>query len=154
MKVFDIATGKGIEAVVSVVTKKDFSAIKRSKQFSFDWNELNDKTIYKLTKKNDDEMLGLMCLTDIGEGWNAIKIELLEVGKANVGKDKKVDKIAGCLIAYACRESVKAGHEGWVFLIPKTELERHYRKKYGFIPFGVCLASDDLNSIKLIKKYL
>ena len=41
--------------------------------------------------------------------------------------------VGGCLIAFACRESFKRGYEGWVFLVPKTNLIEHYHSNYGFL---------------------
>ena len=154
MKVFDIITGTKKEAIISLVDNKDFPIIKKSKQFIFNWDKLQGKTIYKIVQKGNADILGLMCTTDHGVGWDAIEIELLEVGKSNVGKGKKTDNIAGCLIAFACRESIKAGHQGWVFLTPKTDLIKHYHSKYGFVDTGLTMASDDINSRKLINKYL
>jgi hypothetical protein len=69
--------------------------------------------------------------------------------------------VAGCLIAFACRESFKRGYQGWVFLVPKTYLLQHYPEKYGFThvpiktwgPEGF-MESNTGNSSKLIKKYL
>jgi len=49
-----------------------------------------------------------------------------------MGPGKKLDRIAGCLIAFACKESFKRGHDGCIFLIPKTYLINHYQEKYGF----------------------
>ena len=154
MKIFEIATNSGYEARVIPINNTDFTTIKSGSEFDFNWKKLKGE-VYKLVKKGNVEVLGMISLIEHNEeGTDAIEIELLEVGRKNRGKKKKLDNIAGCLIAYACRESIKRGHGGWVFLVPKTLLAEHYQQQYGFIPFGVCIASTDKNSLKLIKEYL
>jgi hypothetical protein len=54
-----------------------------------------------------------MSVTNSPEAF-AVEIRLLESAKSNVGKGKKVDSIAGCLIAWACRLSIKRGYDGWI----------------------------------------
>jgi len=165
MFIKDTVTGEALEAVVEPMTNKDFKAIKKGKdRFNkFDWNEYQGEEVYKLGLKNDDLILGLMCLIDHeDEATNAIEIELLEVSEENIGPGKKLDNIGGCLIAFACRESFKRGHDGIVFLTPKTQLLKHYSLKYGFHhmslktvrrPEGLMILYEE-DSRKLIKKYL
>lgn len=165
MFIKDAATGKELEAVIEPMTNKDFKAIKKNKdRFNkFDWNEYQGEEVYKLRLKNDEAILGLMCLTDHeDEATNAIEIELLEVSEENIGSEKKLDNIGGCLIAFACRESFKRGHDGFVFLTPKTQLLEHYPAKYGFHhlplrtvkrPEGLMILYEE-DSRKLIKRYL
>lgn len=165
MFIKDVSTGEELEAVIEPMTSKDFKAIKKSKdRFNkFDWNECQGEEVCKLRLKNDDVILGLMCLMDHeDEETNAIEIELLEVSEENIGSEKKLDNIGGCLIAFACRESFKRGHDGFVFLTPKTQLLKHYPSKYGFHymplrtikrPEGLMILYEE-NSRKLIKEYL
>jgi hypothetical protein len=80
--------------------------------------------------------LGLLCIVDHSrETKDAVEIVCLELSKGNVGRGKKIDWIAGCLIAFAVEKSVAFGHRGAVFLKPKTRLIRHYMEKYGFYHF-------------------
>lgn len=165
MFIKDVATGEELEAVIEPMTSKDFKAVKKSKdRFNkFDWNEYQGEEVCKIRLKNDDVILGLMCLMDHeDEATNAIEIELLEVSEENIGSEKKLDNIGGCLIAFACRESFKRGHDGFVFLTPKTQLLKHYPSKYGFHymplrtiqrPEGLMILYEE-DSRKLIKEYL
>jgi hypothetical protein len=165
MFIIDIATGKKLEAIIEPLAKEDFKTIQKSKdRFNkFDWSEYRGEEVYKLRLKNDDIILGLMCLTDHDDdATNAIEIELVEVSDENIGSNKKLDNIGGCLIAFACRESFKRGHDGVVFLTPKTQLLEHYTSKYGFYhmplktvnrPEGLMILYGE-NSRALIKKYL
>lgn len=107
--------------------------------------------------------MGLVCIIDHTEAnINAIEIELLEVCYENVGVQKIFEGISGCLIAFACRESFKRGHDGFVLLTPKTVLIEHYIKKYGFHfvgiksisrPQGFMVADSDV-SRQITKAYL
>ncbi|RZK66568.1 MAG: hypothetical protein EOO85_26675, partial [Pedobacter sp.] len=67
-----------------------------------------------------------------------IDIALLAVSLENIGKEKKFDRIAGTLIAFACKEAIR--NYNWQFpcvsLIPKTEIKTHYIKKYGMLDGG------------------
>ena len=128
--------GESVDAVIEPVVAKDFTLIKKSKQRfnKFDWSKYKSKEVYKLTVKENDLIVGVLCITDhTDSGTDAIEIELLESSAENIGKGKVYDHIGGCLIAFACRESFKRGHEGCTFLTPKTSLIRHYMDKYGFI---------------------
>lgn len=165
MLIRDTATGERLEAVIELLANKDFKIIQKSKNRfdKFDWSEYQNHEVYKLRLKNDETILGLMCLIDHPDAaTNAIEIELLEVSDENIGSEKKLDYIGGCLIAFACRESFKRGHEGCVFLTPKTKLLEHYPLKYGFHytplktverPEGLMILYEE-GSRKLIRKYL
>jgi len=71
-----------------------------------------------------------------------------------IGKFKKYERVAGILIAFACKESFVSGFYGFVSLVPKTKLIKHYIEKYGFKQFGRHLAVEFESSEKLINKYL
>lgn len=165
MFIREVATGEELEAVIEPMTNEDFKAIKKSRERfnKFDRSKYQGEEVYKLRLKNDETILGLMCLIDHeDEAINAIEIELLEVSQENIGREKKLDNIGGCLIAFACRESFKRGHDGLVFLTPKTQLLEHYTSKYGFYhmplktmdrPEGLMILYEE-NSRKLIKRYI
>jgi hypothetical protein len=161
----DTSSGERLEAVIEPLTNKDFKVIKTSRDRfdKFDWSKYRQQEVYKLRLLTEDAILGLMCLIEhTDEATNAVEIELLEVSKENMGTRKKLDHIGGCLIAFACRESFKRGHDGCVFLTPKTSLIKYYTSKYGFHhmpiktfdrPEGFMILYDD-GSRKLIRKYL
>jgi len=110
--------------------------VRASRQFAFDWEQYRSMEVFKLKMLIDERIVGLICLVDHPiSAENAIEIECLEVSKGNIGRNKRYDGVAGLLIAFACRESFKRGHEGFVFLKPKTGLIRHYIEAYGFQHF-------------------
>lgn len=164
MYLHEVSTGKILEAVIEPMANNDFKVIKKDKnRFNkFNWSEYRSHEVYKLRLKNEDVILGLICIIDHNEeATNAIEIELLEVSEENTGAKKLLDGIGGCLIAFACRESFKRGHDGIVFLTPKTQLVNYYSEKYGFYhlnlksvkrPEGLMVLLEE-DSRKLIKKY-
>ncbi|UYQ94858.1 hypothetical protein MKQ68_07100 [Chitinophaga horti] len=118
MKVKHLVTNELIEAVVERVTSIDFKLILKEKtRFKwFNWNSYKQHEVYKLRAEENNKILGLMAIVDhIDPGIDAIEIELLEVSFENTGANKEVDDIAGCLIAYACRESFKEGMKDGYF---------------------------------------
>jgi len=79
---------------------------------------------------------------------------LVELSKAHIGKSKQIDRIAGCLIAFAVQISFEKGYAGFISLVPKTVLIKLYIQKYGFSKYGSQLAIDGKAAISLIQKYL
>jgi hypothetical protein len=85
-------------------------------------------------------------------------MEALELAPQNIGSSKKrYDYIAGCLIAFACRESFKisGNYKGFLTFVSKTDLIAWYSEKYGAeLALGQRMFIDWENGEKLIKKYL
>jgi hypothetical protein len=163
MKIRVIEDGEEIEAVIEAVGPKDFKQFARSKGgFQFNWKKYKGQELYKLRDSQNDKILGLMCIRDhMDPETNAIEIELLEVIAENVGESKIIEGIAGCLIAFACRESFRRGREGFVFLTPKTGLIEHYADKYHMVycpPLGSKLegimVTNPKDALSLIRTYL
>ncbi|RQO69393.1 hypothetical protein DBR43_15010 [Pedobacter sp. KBW06] len=130
----------------------EISLINKTKQFDFNWNKEKLFNVYKLTVEENDEPIGLLSLDERSDDY-ALEIRLLASSKQNIGKSKKYSRIAGCLIAFACKEAFKRGFDGFVCLKPKTKLEAHYIKKYGFRSTKLYLITEGENSLKLIKEY-
>jgi hypothetical protein len=95
-----------------------------------------------------------MELIDVPEE-KRIEINLLTVSIENKGRNKIYDRVAGCLIGFACSlADDKYGKDACVSLVPKTNLKKHYMQKYQMIEAGrrLCLEEETLNNI--IKEYL
>ncbi|MFK7982975.1 MAG: GNAT family N-acetyltransferase [Saprospiraceae bacterium] len=140
-------------AQIKTVRAKDLKQIHCEKQFSFDWELEKANQLFKLVLKDTNTILGLMSLIDYPSELR-IEIHLLELSEAHKGKEKKIGRIAGYLIAYACKLAFKKGYGSFVSLVPKTRLIKHYQEAYGFLQFGRQLALLDESSKKLIEKYL
>jgi len=148
--VLEIETKKKVNVAVRKIAKKE---LKNLANFDFNWIKEKDYELYKLVIYKSNEILGLLSIERIFSELR-IEIRLLEISKENVGSKKKYDRIAGILIAFACKESFQNGFYGFVSLIPKTKLINHYQQKYGFIPFGKHLAVELKSSELLMNKYL
>jgi hypothetical protein len=162
MYLLEKETGEKKEVVIEKVTAADWKLLKPNKQFHFKWKDYPGKEVFKLTLKENQHIIGLMCIIDHTDPLvNVIEIELLESREDQIGAAKKLDRIVGCLIAYACSESIKRGHEGVIFLTPKSGLIVHYRKKYGLEhlsgargkPTGIMIG-DTRNAFRLTREYL
>ncbi|MGX5819341.1 hypothetical protein ACWKWU_14145 [Chitinophaga lutea] len=152
MRVFCTKKRVFIEAAIELLDTGELTRTLLSR-FEFDWESEMLFQVYKLNLRGKDRILGLMALHIIPEE-RRIEIRLLEAAAENVGKNKRYDGVAGCLIAYACRQSFKFGFGGFVSLIPKTKLIRWYCLVYGFVPMGRHLVLEGNNAIALITKYL
>jgi len=144
------------EAKIKQVEGEAFKPLTRDKRFSFDWTveERDDREVYQIHLLDQDEkILGLMSVSDIKDEMR-IHINLIELSEENVGKDKEYDRIAGCLLAFACRLSLSRGYDGFVSLVPKSLLIEHYCQKYGFRQFGRQLGILSESASRLITEYL
>ncbi len=150
-KITHAKDGSEIEIIVELVTVEDYKKITKSRYY-FDWRKEKAFRVYKLTTVYSSEILGLMSLKDYQEEQR-FQINLLTVSKENRGKNKTYEKIAGNLIAYACREAVKSyGEDACVSLHPKTELKKHYMEKYGMSDASLQVFLEGTNLLRLLEK--
>lgn len=157
MKLLNLKNHQKFEAEIIEVDVKDYKMIKKSKQFEFDWEKEKENHVFKIVKQSesseDQEILGLISLINISEEFR-IHISLIENSNANKGRDKKIDRVAGCLLAFAAQVAFENGYQGFVSLVPKTELIKLYVNKYGFSQYGRQLAIEKRDAINLIQKFL
>mgnify|MGYP006288116483 CR=1 FL=1 len=153
MKLLDVRTGNWLEAEIARISEQDIQEIDKSSRFQFDWKKELIHEIYKIYLVKDESVVGLVALKDIPQEIR-VHIQLIESSRYNTGKQKRIDRIPGCLIAFACELSFKKGYDGFVSLTPKTQLVTHYIKKYGFIQIGKNLAVYGEHAKYLILEYL
>ncbi len=153
MEVINTKDNNSYEVTIELVTAAEIKDITKSKRFGFNWRKPGGTTTLKLTLKDTGEILGLMSITDRSDD-KAIEINLLESSRENIGKGKEYANIAGCMIAYACRESFKRDYDGFVCLVPKTDLIRHYINIYSMEYTGMYMFVDGRESYRLIQKYI
>lgn len=152
MKVLHKSSGEFIEVRVEPVEGKDWANIQKNNAFQFDWNLEKRHETYKVRLDSDEEILGLISFKDI-PGEFRIHIRLIEVNRRDVGRKKRYDHLAGCLLAFACEQSFKRDYEGYVSLRPKTELIGHYVSRYGFRQLGSNLFIELADAERLINEY-
>jgi len=154
MPLKDKRTGEFLKSSIEEILESDYNLVKTSKEYSFNWSAERNNEVYKIFLIGvEQEILGMMALIDYPNEYR-IHLNLIEVGASNIGKDKVIDNIAGCLIAFACQLAFLRGYLGFVSLQPKTELIDLYQRKYGFKSYGRILAVEQYNSRLLIQKYL
>ena len=153
MKLHNRKTNREIEVDIIEVEAEEYAQIEKSKRFEFEWILEQQYHVFKLISLEDEKILGLMSLINIPEELR-IHINLIENSNENKGKQKEIDKIAGCLLAYAVQLAFGKGYQGFTSLIPKTRLIPLYVNKYGFSQYGRQLAIEGNAAIQLIKKYL
>ncbi|MFT5763800.1 MAG: hypothetical protein ACI8X3_001226 [Saprospiraceae bacterium] len=153
MKLIDTKTGEKLNASIEKLIKSAIKKLKGNKKFIFDWTLEIENKVYKINLIEEEEVLGLVSLIDYPKEFR-LHINLIESSKAYRGKKKLLDNIPGCLIAFACQLSFEKGYEGFVSLVPKTELIKYYNQKYGFEQMGSQMAVYYEISNSIIEKYL
>lgn len=156
MRLLVLETQEELEAEIQSVEEEDYEAIDKSKQFLFDWKQEKGNHIFKIVISDEElpqNILGLLSITDFPVEFR-IHINLFEISNDHKGRNKKMDRIAGCLLAFAAQVAFEKGYAGFISLIPKTSLIELYVKKYGFTQYGRQLAMEGSAAIHLIQKYL
>lgn len=125
--------------------------------WSFSWLKAFRKhpnTVYVIKEKRDERIHGMIQLI-IDDGM--LIMELLELAPFNVGYNKQFDNVAGCLIAFGCREALKLDtvYKGYLTFLSKTSLVELYKRKYlATQTLGTRMYIDPFSGEKLINKYL
>jgi hypothetical protein len=153
MKIIEVETGQVYAVDINPVEEKDFKTLTKQR-FSFNWKSVRlwlDN--HKLQISERKNILGVMGLLDF-PAEERIEIKLLASAIENCGNRKKYDRIAGCLIAFAClKAKTKYGDGACVSLIPKTMLTRHYMEKYHMLSGGRQLYLEKESLENLISEY-
>lgn len=152
MYVVRTKTNQKIDAEILPITGYDYTNLK-TERYYFDWSEEKAFHVFKLTIKGQDEILGLVSL-DFMDSESRIEIRLLATSKENRGRLKEYDRIAGGLIAFAARMSIRMYPTfPCISLEPKTELREHYKKAYYMKDGGRSVFTDGINLVKLSVEY-
>ncbi len=156
MKLLDLEKQEEVEAEIVEVKDSDFKLIKKTKQFEFDWIKEKKNHVFKIIALNDErakpEIHGLLSVIDVREEYR-IHINLIEISNDNKSPNKKIDNVAGCLIAFAIQIAFENNYNGFTSLVPKSELINLYVNKYGFSQFGRQLGIQGREAIRIIQKY-
>jgi len=160
MKVKILEKSTSIEklAEINLITKKELPLKKDG--WNFNWRQLSKiegSSIYKIAlDETSNKIEGVVMLTLYND--EMLFMNNIEVAPHNLGKGKKYDNVAGCLIAFACKESFKRGkgnYQGFLTFDSKTELIELYHHKYGAtLAMGNKMFFDSEVGKKLMEKYL
>lgn len=151
-------TQEDIPAKISKAIKKDMPLKKH--KWLFNWQELfleKHAEFYKLTLIDDESAVQGIIMLKVENG-KMLFMKNLEISPLNYGSKGKYEKIAGCLIAFACKKSfnlAKGNYNGFLLFESKTDLIQLYINKYRAKRIsGKNLYIDQLASKKLIEEYL
>ena len=149
-------TGKLVPTIISKVTTDE---LKTLNGWNFNWLEdtLSDSDIYKLHTTKDDNIQGLIAITDFPKDM-AVYVKLAESAPHNLGINKKYNGVGGHLFAAAAKVSVDKGYGGFIFMDAKNEeLVKHYNKTLDAVllgrPHPYRMFIDEENAKKLLKTY-
>ena len=152
----DTETGELVPTVFEKATKKELSELKG---WNFNWldKDLKDSEIYKLRIAGDNNIQGLVAVTDYQRDM-AVYVNIAESAPHNLGKGKKYSGVGGHLFAIAAKISYDKGYGGFLFMDAKnTELVEHYRNTLGAVligrPHPYRMFVDEENAIKLLNTY-
>lgn len=152
MKLINTQTTEILIGEVEEITPIELKSLQKTNNFKFDWSKESKYLILQIHIKGKTEVLGLMSIIDIPREFR-IHINLIESSVKHRGKAKQIDNIPGCLISYACKLAFEKGYDGFVSLIPKTQLIDYYHRKFGFVQVGAQMAVLDNQSRLIISKY-
>jgi hypothetical protein len=154
--IYDLANNDLIE--VEIVLASGKLPLKKD-GWNFDWNKLNkekNSKVYVLRLKNSTKTIQGMVQLRIED--RMLIMDVIEIAPDNIGSsNKRYDYVAGCLIAFGCRESfgIEGSYKGFLTFISKTSLINWYQDKYGATrTIGQRMFIDDIVGLQLIKKYL
>ena len=155
--ILDKINGELVKAEIVLFDRKNTPLKKDG--WSFNWRQLSKEEngqLYFLRMINSpDQIEGALCLKF---EYDMLIMEVLELAPHNIGQRKKrYDYVAGCLIAFGCRESFKieGDYKGFLTFVSKTNLIKWYAEKYGAeLALGQRMFIDWDMGEKLIEKYL
>ena len=155
--ILDLDNNQLVDA--EIVPLSEDQAPQKKDGWNFNWKAVLKETgsqVYAFKLKDIvDSIEGVMQLKIKNE---MMVMEILEIAPHNVGKaGKKYDYVAGCLIAFGCRESFKleSVYKGFLTFVSKTNLISWYKKKYKAEQgLGQKMFISDQNGIELITEYL
>lgn len=152
MNIVEILTGEIYPIEVLPVENIDYKSLTKTRYF-FNWKEERKHEVYKLVRKGQHDILGLVSIERIPSEWR-IHIRLLTVSLENKGEGKVFEKIVGNLIAFVSKIAVKDfGELACVSLRPKSAIAQHYITKYNMNVTGMTLSLEVPEIINHINQY-
>lgn len=155
LKIYSRKDKIAIECEIGPITKAIVP--KKRDGWAFNWQDIYRKrpeTIFMLIEKRSNRLHGVIQLIEDG---GMLIMELIEIAPLNIGSQKENDNVAGCLIAFGCREALKlkTAYKGYLTFVSKTSLIEWYSTKYyATQTIGTRMYIDPISGEKLIQKYL
>ena len=147
-----------VSAKIERAYLKDMPLKKNCWQFS--WKKLyqtEGTEIYKLTLLESPMVVEGLIMLSLMYG-EMLYMNNIEIAPHNIGEAGKLDRAAGCLIAFGCHQSFEKGrghYTGYLTFESKTQLIPLYQTKYGaMLAVGQRMFIEPEVGIKLMNKYL
>ena len=155
--ILDKINEKFVKAEILPMNKKSIPLKKDG--WNFNWHQfLKESTGQAFILRTVDSPQNIEGALFLKVEYEMLIMEVLELAPQNIGRaNKRYDYVAGCLIAFACRESFKieGTYKGFLTFMSKTNLISWYAEKYGAeLALGQRMFIDWENGEKLIEKYL
>ena len=154
--ILDKINGKLIKSEIVPIEKKNIPLKKDG--WNFNWRHLSreqtGQTFVLRTLNSPKQVEGAL---NLKIEYNMLVMDALELAPHNIGQtNKRYDYVAGCLIAFACRESFKieGDYKGFLTFVSKTNLIKWYSEKYGAeLALGQRMFIDWETGSRLIEEY-
>lgn len=158
VELIEYKTGLVKKAEISIAKSKDIPS--KRDGWKFTWRKLfkiEGGLFYKICLEDTPGVIeGMLMLTVLFD--EVVYMNNVEIAPHNYGRDGLYENVAGCLIAYACRESFDRGrndYKGFLSFDSKTELIEFYARKYGAtVARGSKMFIDSEMGKELMSKYL
>jgi len=158
VELIESSTGKVHLADIKLIKYKELPLKKDG--WSFNWKSLfkiEGSELYKISlEESPSEIQGVLMVTILyGE---MLFMNNVENAPHNIGKNKRYENTAGCLLAFACKlsfEKGKGNYVGFLSFDSKTKLVELYQNKYGAsLAMGHKMFFGSEAGKALMKKYL
>lgn len=165
VKILEVATNLEVRSTISLMTKNRATLPSLNDGWRFNFrkhSEVKDYETYILTTDNSPEIIE-GCLIINAKIAFQIYMAFGEIAPHDRGDQKRYDKVAGCLIAFACRQSFIREKEGYVALEilednkeDELRLMKLYSQKYNAVRLAdsTTMIIVPKGSEKLIKEFL
>jgi hypothetical protein len=168
IKILEVKTGDLKDAIIRKGDKKELPSIHEEWKFNFakQLSKLSNAVAYVLVAEDTPTEIEGCMIFQMVDG-EVPKMAYLEIAPHNYGNSKKHDHVAGCLIAYAYKQSFalskKEHYKGILFFEVSEEnpedekkLMAHYSKKYNAKLFSdsTMVITSETGGDELVLKYL
>jgi hypothetical protein len=116
VKILDVQTKSNVKSQISFVSNNKIKLPSVGDGWRFNFSKHSkgkDFETYILTTDLTPEIIE-GCLIINTKTKYQVYMAFVEVAPHNRGEEKKYDRVAGCLIAFACRQSFIKGREGYL----------------------------------------
>ncbi len=130
VKILELESKSEVKSQIYLVTKNKskLPSINDGWRFNFSKHSKGKDFETYILKTNKTPEIIEGCLIINTKSPHQVYMAFVEVAPHNRGNEKRYDKVAGCLIAFACRQSFINGQEGFLAFDVLEEKEENQKK--------------------------